>query len=145
MRKYFILPLLFVLAVELCAPLALAQSTGTVKGTCKDFDGKPIVQAQVEWTGTETGHKYTLKTNNKGEYFSLGIAPGKYDVKLSKDGKELFHFNGVAVGLDETPLDFDLKKEQTSVAKGQGLPPEQVAKAKESVTGIYLKKLFSGT
>jgi tetratricopeptide (TPR) repeat protein len=143
MRKYFILPL-FVLAVGLCAPLALAQSTGTVKGTCKDFDGKPIVQAQVEWTGTETGHKYTLKTNNKGEYFSLGIAPGKYDVKLSKDGKELFHFNGVAVGLDETPLDFDLKKEQTSVAKGQGLPPEQVAKAKEAAAKAEKEKSTVG-
>jgi tetratricopeptide (TPR) repeat protein len=143
MRKYFILPL-FVLAVGLCAPLALAQSTGTVKGTCKDFDGKPIVQAQVEWTGTETGHKYTLKTNNKGEYFSLGIAPGKYDVKLSKDGKELFHFNGVSVGLDETPLDFDLKKEQSSVAKGQGLPPEQAAKAKEAAAKAEKEKSTVG-
>jgi tetratricopeptide (TPR) repeat protein len=102
------------------------------------------VQAQVEWTGTETGHKYTLKTNNKGEYFSLGIAPGKYDVKLSKDGKELFHFNGVAVGLDETPLDFDLKKEQTSVAKGQGLPPEQVAKAKEAAAKAEKEKSTVG-
>jgi len=143
MRKYFILPL-FVLAVGLCAPLALAQSTGTVKGTCKDFEGKPVAQAQVEWTGTETGHKYTLKTNNKGEYFSLGIAPGKYDVKLSKDGKELFHFNGVSVGLDETPLDFDLKKEQSNVAKGQGLPPEQAAKAKEAAAKAEKEKSTVG-
>ena len=37
MRKYFILPLLFVLAVGLYAPLALAQTTGTVKGVCKDI------------------------------------------------------------------------------------------------------------
>ncbi len=36
----------------------------------------------MEWLSTETGRKYTLKTNNKGEYFSLGIAPGKYNVKL---------------------------------------------------------------
>ena len=98
MKKYFILPLLLVLAVGLSAPLAFAQNMGNVKGICKDTDGKPITQAEVEWTGTETGHKYTLKTNNKGEYFSLGIVPGKYNVKLSKDGKELWHFNGVSVG-----------------------------------------------
>ena len=42
MRNYFIFPLLLVLALGLCAPLALAQNTGTVKGVCKDFDGKPI-------------------------------------------------------------------------------------------------------
>src|SRR5271157_1708263 len=125
MRKYFILPLLLVLAVGLSAPLALAQTTGSVKGVCKDSEGKPIAQAEVEWTSAETGHKYTLKTNNKGEYFSLGIAPGKYNVKLSKDGKELYHFSGVSVGLDETELPFDLKKEQASAAQGQGLTPEQ--------------------
>src|ERR1700694_107387 len=128
MRKYFILPLLLVL-VGLSAPLALAQTTGTVKGTCKDSEGKPIAQAEVEWTGVESGHTYKLKTHNKGEYFSLGIVPGKYNVKLSKDGKELFHFSNFPVGLDEAVLDFDLKKEQVNAAQGQGLTPEQ-AKAK---------------
>src|SRR6202140_1260643 len=129
MRKSLTLSLLFILAVGLYAPLAFAQTTGTVKGVCKDSDGKPIAQAEVEWTGTESGHTYKLKTNNKGEYFSLGIVPGKYNVKLSKDGKELFHINGVGVGLDETELPFDLKKEATSAAQAQGMTPEQ-AKAK---------------
>src|ERR1700687_4439094 len=129
MRKYFILSLVLVVVVLLSAPLALAQTTGTVKGTCKDSEGKPIPQADVEWTGIESGHTYKLKTNNKGEYFSLGIVPGKYNVKLSKDGKEVFHFSNVTVTLDETVLDFDLKKEQVNAAQGQGLTPEQ-AKAK---------------
>src|SRR6266851_5521623 len=129
MRKSFILPLLLVLAAGLSAPLALAQTTGTVKGTCKDSEGKPIAQAEVEWTGTESGHTYKLKTNNKGEYFSLGIVPGKYNVKLSKDGKELFHLTNVPVGLDEVVQDFDLKKEQVNAAQAQGMTPEQ-AKAK---------------
>jgi len=129
MRKSLTLSLLFILAVGLYAPLAFAQTTGTVKGVCKDSDGKPIAQADVEWTGTESGHTYKLKTNNKGEYFSLGIVPGKYNVKLSKDGKELFHLSNVPVGLDETDLPFDLKKEQINQAQGQGLTPEQ-AKAK---------------
>ena len=130
MRKFFVLPFLFALVVALSAPLAFSQTTGSVKGVCKDTDGKPIAQAQVEWTGTETGHTYTIKTNNKGEYFSLGIVPGKYNVKLTKDGKELFHFNGVTVGLEEFDLDFDLKKEQSQQAAGQGMSAEQ-AKAQQ--------------
>lgn len=132
MRKYSILPLLLVavvVAAMVSAPLAIAQTTGTVKGVCKDSEGKPIVGAEVEWTGTESGHTYKLKTNSKGEYFSLGIVPGKYNVKLSQDGKELFHINGVGVGLDETEIPFDLKKEATSAAQAQGMTPEQ-AKAK---------------
>lgn len=130
MRKHFILPLLLVLVVGLSGSLALAQTTGTVKGVCKDSDGKPIAQAEVEWYGVESGHTYKLKTNNKGEYFSLGIVPGKYNVKLTKDGKELFHLNGVPVGLDETSQDIDLKKEQAAAAQAQGMTPEQ-AKARE--------------
>ncbi len=145
MRKHFILLLLLSLAVGISAPLAFAQTTGTVKGTCKDIEGKPIAQAEVDWTGTESGHVYKLKTNNKGEYFSLGIVPGKYNVKLSKDGKEIFHFNNVTVGLDEEVLDFDLKKEQVSQAQGQGMSAEQAAKAKEAAAKAAAETKTVGT
>jgi tetratricopeptide (TPR) repeat protein len=145
MKRYFILPLLLVLAVGLSAPLALAQTTGTVKGSCKDMEGKPIAQAEVLWTGTESGHTYKLKTNSKGEYFSLGIVPGKYNVKLSQDGKELFHFNGVSVSLDETPLDFDLKKEQVGAAQGQGMTPEQAKARAEQQAKAEGEKKTVGT
>ena len=137
--------MLLVLAVGLFAPLAFAQTTGTVKGVCKDIEGKPITQAEVDWTGTESGHVYKLKTNNKGEYFSLGIVPGKYDVKLSKDGKELWHFNNVTVSVDETPLDLDLKKEQAAAIQGQGLSAEQAAKAKEQFAKAETEKKTVGT
>ena len=145
MKKYFIFPLLLVLAVGLSAPLAFAQNMGAVKGICKDVEGKPIAQAEVQWTGTETGHKYNLKTNNKGEYFSLGIVPGKYDVKLVKDGKELWHFNGVYKGLDETTLDFDLKKEMANAAQGQGMSPEEAAKMKEAAAKAENERKTVGT
>jgi tetratricopeptide (TPR) repeat protein len=79
----------------------------------------------------ETGRKYQLKTNNKGEYFSLGITPGKYNVKLSKDGKELWHVNNVTVGADEVVLDLDLKKEQAAAAQGQGMTAEQAKQIQE--------------
>jgi len=145
MMKYFILPLLLLLAVGIAAPLAFAQTTGTVKGTCKDIEGKPIAQGEVDWTGTESGHVYKLKTNNKGEYFSLGIVPGKYNVKLSKDGKELWHVNNVSVGVDEEVLDLDLKKEQTAAIQGQGLSAEQAAKAKEALAKAESERKTVGT
>ncbi len=145
MKKYFILLLLLSLAVGISAPLAFAQTTGTVKGTCKDIEGKPIAQAEVDWTGTESGHVYKLKTNNKGEYFSLGIIPGKYNVQLSKDGKEIFHFSNVTVGLDEEVLDFDLKKEQSAAIQGQGMSAEQAAKAKEALAKAEAEKKTVGT
>jgi tetratricopeptide (TPR) repeat protein len=145
MMKYLILPLLLVLSLALAAPPALAQTTGSVRGVCKDVDGNPIVQGEVEWSSTDTGHKYSIKTNKKGEYFSLGITPGKYNVVLRKDGKELFHINGVNVGLDETPLDVDLKKEQATAAQAQGITPEQAKARAEAVAKAEADKKTVGT
>ncbi len=127
MKKHFAILLFAVLALGLCVPQVVAQASGTVKGVCKDAQGNPIVDGMVVWTNTDNGQKYAIKTNKKGEYFSLGLSPGKYNVTLYKNaddmkaGKEIFHQNGFPVQLDENTLDFDLKKEQDNAAKGQGL------------------------
>ena len=64
----------------------------------------------MQLVGVDTGHTYNLKTNDKGEYFSLGILPGKYNFKLSKDGTEIFHINDVTVGLDESGAELRLEE-----------------------------------
>jgi len=132
MKKHFVTGLLVALLAGLLIPPVFGQSTGSVKGVCKDGDGNPIVGATVEWKNTDNGRKYTLKTNKKGEYFSLGIDPGKYDVTLSKDGKQLDQQKGIPMGIDEVPLDFDLKKAQVESAKAQGMTPEQMKQMQEA-------------
>jgi tetratricopeptide (TPR) repeat protein len=137
MKKYFAIFSLVVLFAGLSVPSAIAQASGTVKGVCKDQQGNPIVDAVLVWANLDNGQKYTLKTNKKGEYFSLGIAPGKYNVTLfrnaddQKAGKQLDSVKGFQVQLDENNLDFDMKKEQENQAKGQGLTPEQIKQMQE--------------
>jgi tetratricopeptide (TPR) repeat protein len=131
MKQRFAVMVLMVLVAGVCLPAVFAQSTGSVKGVCKDVEGKPIAGAAVEYSGTETGRKYTLKTNNKGEYFSLGIDPGKYTVTLTKDGKQLDVVKGFPVQIDENTLDFDLKKSQVQAAQQQGISPEQLKQLQE--------------
>jgi tetratricopeptide (TPR) repeat protein len=126
MKRHFILSLLLALVVGLSVPQVFAQAMGSVKGVVRDAEGKPIVGVTVEWLGVETGRKYTLKTNGKGEYFSLGITPGKYKLTVSQDGKQIFFLNGIPVGVDEVVQDVDLKKEQEKAAQGQGMTAEQV-------------------
>jgi tetratricopeptide (TPR) repeat protein len=94
--------------------------------------GKPVVGANVEWANTDNGRKYNLKTNNKGEYFSLGIEPGKYKVTLTQDGKQLDQVSNFPVGLDETVLDFDLKKSQAEAAQQKGMSAEQLKQMQEA-------------
>jgi tetratricopeptide (TPR) repeat protein len=130
MKNRFIMIALVAVLAGVCTPAVLAQ-TGSVKGVCKDQQGNVIAGANVEWMSNETGRKYDLKTNNKGEYFSLGISPGKYNVRLLKDGKEIWHINNVTVSLDEQDLDFDLKKEQVQGAAKAGISAEQLKQQQE--------------
>jgi len=136
MKKHFAF-LFVILALGLCVPPVFAQASGTVKGTAKDAQGNPVADGIVVWSNMDNGQKYSLKTNKKGEYFSLGVSPGKYLVTLYKNademkaGKELDHVKGFTVTLDENTLDLDVKKEMESAAKGQGLSPEQVKQMQE--------------
>ena len=89
MKRHFAGFVLILLMLGLCASPVFAQgASGTVKGVCKDAQGNPIADAVVVWANQDNGQKYTLKTNKKGEYFSLGIAPGKYIVTLYKNADD---------------------------------------------------------
>src|SRR5216683_1740293 len=108
MKKHFAVFIFVFLLLGLCVPPGFSQAAGTVKGVCRDSEGKPIADAVVVWANQENGQKYTLKTN-----------------------KELLHFGKVGVSLDEKELDFDLKKEAEEQAKGTGLTAEQVKQQQE--------------
>lgn len=137
MKKRFAILLFVLLGLGLSVSSAFGQASGSVKGVCKNVDGTPMADAVVEYDNLDNGQKYSLKTNAKGEYFSLGIAPGKYKVTLyktsdeQKAGIETYHLSGVTIALDENTLDFDLKKEQERQAKGEGLTAEQMQQRQE--------------
>ncbi len=132
MKKHSVVLVMIAMLAALCIPAAFAQATGTVKGVAKDMQGNPIAGATVEWYNTDNGRKYTLKTNKKGEYFSLGIEPGKYKVTLLQDGKQLDSVNGYGVKVDENTLDFDEKQSQAEAAKQKGINQEQLKQMQEA-------------
>jgi len=98
-----------------------------------------VVDAVIVFENQDNGQKYTLKTNKKGEYFSLGLSAGKYNVTLYKNaddakaGKQVDFVKGYQVQIgDNDPLDFDAKKEQEQQARGVGLTPEQLKQQQEA-------------
>src|SRR5215831_15776916 len=137
MKKHLAIIGSLVLALGLCSVPVFAQASGTVKGACKDQEGNAIAGAVVEYDNLDNGQKYNLKTNNKGEYFSLGITPGKYKITLyktpddQKAGKQLYNLNNVPVQLDENVYDLDLKKEAEKQARGEGLSAEELKARQE--------------
>lgn len=135
MKKHFAMFALVLAMLGVCAPPSFAQASATVKGVCKDKDGNPIPGAVVLYVNQNNGQKYQLNANKKGEYFSLGLFAGPYNVTLyqnaddAKAGKELFHANNFTVALGENTLDLDLKKEQERGP--QGLSAEQLKQRQE--------------
>lgn len=134
MKRNLVLVIMLGIFSALLAVPALGQ-TATVKGVCKDSQGTPITDAQVVWHNDDNGRVFNLKTNKKGEYFSLGIDPGKYTVTLAKDGKQLDSQKKVVTS-EEITLDFDEKQAQEQAiqdtAKKQGMTPEQVKQMQEA-------------
>jgi len=123
MKKYF--PMAAVLfAISLCAAPLWAQMEGAIRGVVKDQSGKPLANAVVQMYDAQTGRKYEFKTNNKGEYRSIGIYLGTYKVSLLVNGNVVDEHNNVPIAPEqEQVVDFDEAKNV-----GGGLTPEQQAK-----------------
>lgn len=141
--KKLSLVIMAALVLALLVPAAWAQ-TGSIKGTIIDENGKPIPDAHIEMVGKETGRKYNLKSNAKGEIFSLGIAPGSYDITVTNAGGQLLtKYTNFPVRLDENRLDIDMKKEraaaQQNVSEEQKKQMEAVQKENLKIKGLNEK------
>ncbi|MCU1306661.1 MAG: Tetratricopeptide repeat protein [Acidobacteriaceae bacterium] len=139
MKTKYLAGFLAIMLVSLVAMPAAAQ-TGycKVKGKVSDQAGKPIPDAVVNLVNSVNGAKYHLKTDNKGEYYSIGITPGVYEVTFSKDGKPLFSIHQYNMSLQKEDslnvLDLNLAKEAADAkASGQAKMTEEQKKEAEKI------------
>src|SRR6476469_6577562 len=72
------------LTLALASP-ALAQSTGMIRGVVKDASGKPVEGAKVNIDADANNRHFDTKTDKKGEFLQIGLAPGPYKVTAEKD------------------------------------------------------------
>ena len=135
MKKHISLVTLLVLLLGWGAIHSWAQATGAVKGLVKDQTGKLVEGLTVELTSSESGKKYDLKTNSKGEYSAIGIIIGTYDFTLMKDGKVIDQITKVPVASGGEPrvVDFDFTKRQVGPTEEQKKQTEEAQKHNEKV------------
>lgn len=138
MKRFLTLAAVLALIAFLATLPAMAQPSGTVKGWAKDMEGKPITDATVDFENVENGRKLTLKLNSKGEYFSVGVPAGTYNVRLIKNGQPIDGFNKVTVtGGAELPINFDLKKDRAGSVDAEQMKKYEEAKAaNEKIKGL---------
>jgi hypothetical protein len=93
--KHFVvtLALLFML------PLSVrAGTTGCLSGTVTDDSGMPIANALV--TATSPSQVATTRTDARGWFAFISLAPGSYAIASEKDGYDKSAFAGVVVSAD---------------------------------------------
>jgi tetratricopeptide (TPR) repeat protein len=64
---------------------AVAQD-GSVLGSVVDAQGKPVEGATIVIEMTDSGRKFTSKTDKKGEFTQIGLISGNYSITVEKDG-----------------------------------------------------------
>src|SRR5215203_5399536 len=108
--------------LAIVAAPAFAQS-GQVKGKVLDAQGNPVEGAKITLLNQQTNRTLETKTNKKGEYIQVGLAPGKYRLTAAKDN--MSDTQDVDIHLEMSTHDFKL------AAGGGGTgSKEDVAKAK---------------
>ena len=109
--KFRTLALAAVGALFLSFP-SLAQ-TGSLEGTVKGEDGKPLANALIKIERKDIKGNYKVKTKKKGDFFHAGLPLGMYRVILEVDGKDRDFVDNIRVTLgDPTPVNFDMQAQK---------------------------------
>lgn len=122
----FLAVVLFLAAVP-----AWAQITA-VQGTVVDKTGTPVAGAAVSMYDSNTGRKYNLKTDKKGEFSSIGVNQGSYQLTVTGKDGDLLYSCGYPVRMDApggvNRIDIDLSKPcPTAGAGGSGSQGQTVS------------------
>jgi hypothetical protein len=78
--------LLFLCLSALCSGAGLAQTGGTISGSCRDASGALIPGASVTIKNVDTGLTRELVTDEQGRYSAPNLPVGSYEVQVSLTG-----------------------------------------------------------
>ena len=135
------------LAAFALAVSAFAQ-TGGIEGKCTGEDGKPLAGYTIKVERTEMNWVQHTKTNKKGEFVYIGLAPATYKITLlSPEGGVVFTIPHQQVGMGQPEeVDIDLAKEKADAMKQQMANPDSAQKveqeAKDQKQFVGLKQTF---
>ncbi len=96
--RFFLLPLIFVLA----SVAALAQANADLTGIITDQTGAVVPDAKIVLTDPGTGTTKTTVSGATGLYDISGLNPANYNMKVTAKGFQGFAQNGIVVNVSST-------------------------------------------
>jgi hypothetical protein len=106
-----------IVIIFFCSTVALAQTTGGVKGQVTDATGASIPGASIKITGPG-GYSKDLSTDAQGTFAATGLSPGNYTVAVSHFGFTTFQSKSLKVGAGQTvnlPVSLQLQAQRQEV------------------------------
>lgn len=76
-------------------PLAYADTEGTIRGTVVDASGAAVAGADVKIVNIATNLERDVKSGDAGIFVAPSLAPGTYDVSVTKSGFRTFKQTGI--------------------------------------------------
>src|SRR5262245_31930941 len=99
----FFSPFSFFLLLCISLPtLAQSQTSGRLAGTVRDQKGAVIAEATVTVVSRTTGEKWSVITNDRGNYAVQFLPPDTYNVAVTAHGFKQLLFDNVPVAITET-------------------------------------------
>lgn len=97
-NRFFLLPLLFVLA----SAGLYAQANSTLTGIVTDQTGAVVAGAKITLTDPATGASKTTESGATGLYTIAGLNPASYNLKITAKGFQAYAQNGIVVNVSST-------------------------------------------
>lgn len=107
----------------ICLTLCGSLRADTITGTIKDPSGAVIAGARVEITATGLSKPIVLTTDELGKFAAPNLSPGKYSVRITKEGFDEIVAPVDLHGASDLQLSLTIAAQQTSVnvtAKSSG-------------------------
>src|SRR5580658_785830 len=95
--------------------LAANLRADTISGTVKDPSGAVVVGARVEITGVNLSQPIVLASDESGKFAAPNLNPGKYTVRVAKDGFDNLVTTVDLKGSADLMLSLTITAQQTSV------------------------------
>jgi hypothetical protein len=111
------LTLLYIAIVALgWLALATGLRADTISGTVKDPSGSVVAGARIEITGGNLTQPVVLTSDASGKFAAPDLSPGKYTVRVAKDGFDDIVTSVDLHGVADLPLSLTISTQQTRVS-----------------------------
>jgi hypothetical protein len=104
MTKFVRLALIAIAVTALSFPVAAQEFRGTLSGSVADPTGAQIANAKIVIVETHTGTKMESISDGAGQYTIPFLAPGDYDITVTKEGFKAAVRKAVHVGSGDHPV-----------------------------------------